>query len=211
MKWLLIALLSTSLFAYKDFGVDGRLYDIIEEDFMITLKKGIDELQKTFTPEYVQSKIIEEVNKQAFQKSLLPVCQKDNQFSGINYQYLDTDIINPAGRIVKKKGEAVLVRSKKPLNICFVSASNKIELINQINYFDKTVKELTGKEEECTYMVSDGNVVDLMKELKKTFYPTGPQYESRFNVKCYPAFVHIEEDMIYNYEMSIEHFKHGEK
>lgn len=212
MKFLLITLLiCVNVFAYKDFGTEGHLYEIKEKDIMKEIEKEVKDYQAKMNPDEMKRQIEREINKQAFYSSKLPLCEKDSTEKMPNYQYYQQDIINPAGRVIKKAGDSFIYRSPKQWNVCFINAKNKIEMINQINYYDKLVKEISGGNEECVYMISDRNVLELNKEFEpRSFYPSTEAYEKRFGVKCYPAMIHIEDDMKYNYEMSMEHFKHSE-
>jgi hypothetical protein len=210
MKKILIAcLLTSSIFAeYIDLGTEGHLYKIKEQDIMIDIKGGVNELQKKFTKEYVSNKIKEEINRQAVGHTDLPFCKKDNNTVEPNYYIIKEDIYNPAGRLIKQKGESVIVNNQIPLDICFIDASNEKEAENQINFYRKTVKQLSGKNATCTFMVAKKNILDLDKKFWPTeFYPTGKGYEQNFGVSCYPTLIHIDKDKRFKFELSMERFK----
>lgn len=202
--------LSASLFGFTDFGVHGKLYENKEPDIKKMIEKEVKEYEAKMNPDEIHEIIKKEVKKQSKGKTKLQFCKEDRQNKGPNYQTLEMDITNPVGRVYKKKGEKVLLRSEKPLDVCFIDATYLPEMKNQIAYFDKTVKELSGKEAECIYMVSGHSVLDIHKLYpNKEFYPTRATYEERFDVQCYPTLIHIEDDMKYDYEISIDYFKHS--
>jgi len=209
-KYLTYILVSSFLLAdhYIDLGVEGHLYPIVEHSFLEDLNEGVKEFQKTFTPEKVKKEVIKQIRQQATGHTKLPLCQESNKRAEYNYIPILSDIYNPAGRLVKKKGEKVLVNNDIPFDICFISGDNIKEVENQIKFYDKVTKKLSGKQSECIYLVSNRNVLQLDKKYyPRMFYPTGKGYEDSFNVSCYPTMIHLENDKRFIFESKMDKFK----
>ncbi|HIP33980.1 MAG TPA: hypothetical protein EYG89_04520 [Bacteroidia bacterium] len=201
---LSIALLSSTLFSIEDYGIQGKLYKIKE----ISLNKEIKDAVKDFklSKKDIQDKVVSEVKKQAYGKSKLPYVDKVSIKESENYQILQQDIINPLGRIYKRKGEKVLMKTFQPLDLCFVDGTNMEMLLNQIMYFDRVSEKNAGG--DCTYMVSGRSVLELNKRFfPRRFYPARDSYEKRFFITSIPTYVHIENDRRKVYSFPIQMFK----
>ena len=199
---------ATEKIEIKDFGIDGHMYDIVEENMMKTIKDKTDNFK--ITKKQMRKILKNEMEKQAVGTTNLPFGKEKKEYSEKNFQVLQQDVFNPLGRIYKKKGEKVYINSPKPLDICFIDGSNPILLKNQIKYFDKLVTKTNSI--RCIYMVSNKSVLDLNTEYyPRIFYPANKAYEERFMVKSIPTYIHIEKDRKYFYSYPIEMFKHEVK
>ena len=215
MKNLFILLtLSTAIFAsqpkeYIDLGTEGHVYKITEKSFMKDIEEAVAETQKEFDQGKVKKEVIKQIRSQATGHTNLPLCQESRKRAEYNYIPILQDIYNPAGRLIRKKGDKVLVNNDIPFDICFISGNNKEEIDNQIKFYDKITKKLSGKNSECIYMVSNRNVLQLDKKYyPRMFYPTGKGYEETFNVSCYPTLIHLENDKRFIFETPMDKFKH---
>jgi len=206
-KYLLLGLIVSSLYSksdFIDFGIDGHMYDIKEENIRQTIIDKVDNFK--ISKEDLTEKIKKAMREQSVGTTNLPFGEEVTAYVEDNYQILNQNIRNPAGRIIKKKGDRVLLNTPKSLDICFIDGSNDILLKNQIKYFDAVVSKKHGL--SCVYMVSNKSVLDLNKEYyPRLFYPSKSAYERRFMIKSIPTYIHIEKDKKYFYSFPIEMFK----
>jgi hypothetical protein len=202
MKFLIILFLSSYLCAnFIDLGIDGPQYDIKETDFLKTMENGLNDINYT----KIESDFKKSLDKQLHGENNLPVCKEDYQFKDKDYIVLKQDIYKPSGDVYKKKGEKIYTPIPKPLNICFIDGTNSILIKNQMDYFD----ELTNH--SCIYHVSKTNIMDLYEKYplrQRDIYPTKSGYEERFNVKCLPTLIHLNQNDRYRIELNINQFKH---
>jgi len=195
---------ATEKIKIKDFGIDGHMYDIVEENMMQTIRDKADNFQ--ITKEKMRAILKREMKKQSVGTTELPFGKEKKEYSEKNYQILNQDVVNPLGRVIKKKGDKVLLNTPKSLDICFIDGADPVLLKNQIKYFDKLVTKTNGL--RCVYMVSNKSVLDLNKEYyPRLFYPSKSIYEQRFMIKSIPTYIHIEKDRKYFYSYPIEMFK----
>jgi len=193
-----------------DFGVSGHEYRIPEENLMRTIESEVEAFQKKLSKDKLQGIIKEEIKTQSIGYSNLPTVTRVSAYEVDNYQIIDQDIKNPAGRIWKRKGEKVLMNTIQPLDLCFVDGSNMLTLLNQIEYFDAVAKQKSNS--ECTYMISGRSVLFLNNKLApRVFYPAKKAYEDRFLVKSLPTYIHIEGTKKLVYSFPISMFKHKVK
>jgi hypothetical protein len=208
---LAILLSSTAVFAtmasetspaiYTDFGIQGKQYDIKEENIMDMIKTNVKAFKSDIN---VQKTIESELLIRSTGKTSLPLCLKDfNKAPEPDYFSVPEDVLNPVGRKVLSKGELIKskLKSMQILDLCFVDGRNKIVLDNQIISMLKT-------NPKCTFMVSDESVLDVRKRFENiNIFPTSEQYEKRFGVKCYPTIIHMEEDTKQIKQISYEKYK----
>ena len=193
-----------------DLGKSGHTYDIPEGSMLEFLENGAKELQSTLTKDKLAEIIKSEIKRHSIGYSDLPNIKTVTAYETDNYQIIDKDIRNPAGRLWKKKGEKVLMNTLQPLDLCFVDGKNLTSLLNQIDYLDKVVGQKSSV--ECTYMVANRSVLFLNDKLyPRVFYPTNKAYEDRFMVKSLPTYIHIEGAKKLVYEFPISMFKHQVK
>ena len=174
---------------YVDLGVKGRLYEIQEQDILFQIK----ETAKNFKIDQNETRkqIEEQVAKAANRTTKLPLCDKDEFLEPeVDLYTIPTDIINPAGRMLARKGDKM--KSKLPegveLTLCFVYARNEISGDNQIKSFAKN-------NPKCLFLIANADVRGLREKYPDlTIFPTSEMQESRFGVKCFPSKVHFESD-----------------
>lgn len=184
---------------YVDLGIQGRLYDIKEQDILAQ----IEQTAKNFKldQKLVRKSVEEQIAAAANRSTNLPLCEKDEKGKSETDIYtIPTDIINPMGRMIVRKGDKI--KSKLPqgteLNICFVDARNIISGENQI-------KSFMAKEPKCLFLIANADVRNLREKFPELdIYPTSEMQESRFGLKCYPSKLHFESDQkqftYYSYE-----------
>lgn len=185
---------------YKDLGSKGHHYQIVEKDFLTTIKEGMEEIDV----EAIKKDLVRQVTEQATGDNNLSVCRDDSSKTELDYLVLEEDIYNPAGRLYQKKGTKILAGINQPLDVCFVDGSNMIALKNQIDYFDKET------DKKCIYLISNRNVLDVHKKFPdrtSSFFPSRERDEKRFNVKCMPTKVHMMGNNRTILEHSFEKFK----
>lgn len=184
---------------YTDLGIQGKLYEIKEKDILFQ----IEQTAKNFKIDKKQFRkdLEKQVAKLAKRTTKLPLCEKDKiEEAQVDLYTVPTDIINPAGRIIARKGDKM--KSKLPsgaeFDICFIDARNSVSGENQIKSFAKN-------NPRCLFLIANADVRDLrdkFPELK--IYPTSEMQENRFGLKCFPAKAHFEKDTkqfsYYNYE-----------
>lgn len=208
--FLIAAIITFSFSDVIDLGTDGQLYEITEENLYKTIEDSVKELQ--VNPEIIQNQIKEAVKKQSFGETDLPFGTETKIYEDINYQVLEQDIVNPLGRVFKKAGDKILMDTYPALDLCFVDGSDMTMLRNQIKYFDEIVKQKSGNDAECTYMVSNRLVLELNREYHpRLFYPSKKAYEDRFMVKSIPTYIHIIGKKKYFYSLPMDMFKHEVK
>ena len=205
-----LILISSTLFSeVVELGIHGHMYDIQEEHFMEEVKRKINDKAKQMNFKKLAK---ESVMKGSIGKTDLPFGQELTSYEMDNYQILQHDVLNPAGRVFKKKGEKLIINTQRPISICFIDGSNKIMFQNQIDYFDKVTKKKYGEFAECTYMVSNKSVIELREEyFGRKFYPSQKIYEDRFMVKSIPTYIHMEKTKRQVYTFPIDMFKHEVK
>lgn len=188
---IFLILINTILFSkIVDFGIQGQMYDIEEENMNNIIKSKLAEIQSASNKKMIKKALKKKINAAAVGTTELPFGKEMKTYQEDNYQILERDIVNPYGRVFRKKGEKVLINTTKPLDICFIDGANKEILYNQIEYFDMV---LAKKERECTYMVSNINVFKLNKKYApRKFYPSKEIYEERFMIKSIPTYIHID-------------------
>ena len=184
---------------YVDLGIQGRLYEIKEKDILFQIEQTaknfkIDEKQ-------IRKDIEDQVAAAAKKTTKLPLCDKDvKEEAQTDFYIVPTDIINPMGRLIVKKGDKM--RSKLPqgaeLNLCFIDARNQISGENQIKSFAKN-------NPKCLFLVANADVRDLREKFPNLdIYPTSEMQETRFGLKCFPSKLHMEGDQkqftYYDYE-----------
>jgi hypothetical protein len=211
--FLYIFILSASLSAkYIDLGISGNLYEIKEDNILIEMRKELKDLSKKINNEKLKTYIKEDIYKQSVGHSKLPFCLKDKKTVELNSFKLQEAIINPLGRVIKKKGDSITIKNPIPLDLIFVDGSNLIELKNQIDYFDEMSKTLSGSTVNTDYFVMNRSVIELNKKYQpRMFFPSRESYEKHFKINCYPTWIHLEGDKRYKFEVSIEKFKHRGK
>lgn len=207
MKFFTIILfICISLFAqqdkYIDFGVNGRTYPILENDFEEEIKKKVQEFK--IDQEEVRKQVIAEVKKAALKTTNLPLCLKDkNMKPEIDYVAVPENVFNPLGRLIYSKGQKLesKIPAGKTLDLCFVDGRNKIATKNQINELSKIYPK-------CIFLIANENVLYLREEFKdKEIFPTSKPQEDRFGIECYPATVHMELNTKENKYYSYDRFK----
>jgi len=183
----------TLLSAVENLGTNGSTYSIKEPNFQIEMSAGITKLQnsKEFSKEGIKKKIVEKINAQSRFDSSLPLCQETRTRKLLNNVSVPEDIHNPAGRLVYRKGDLVLVKNPVEVSMAFLSATNPYLLIKNMNEF-KTFSKNTmpgGK----TALITGADIRNLKsKELLSFIYPSSREMEKAFNVRCYPTFVRLK-------------------
>jgi len=187
---------------YKDFGKYGKTFPILEKDIEEEIEKQVKNFK--YDSSNIQEKITEQVKESAYESTSLSLCLKDNyQKPVIDYATLPEDVINPFGRKIYSKGEKIEsnIPSGRELNLCFIDARNMISASNQINFLKK-------KKEDCLFIVANKNVLALREKFpEEKIFPTSKSQEERFNLKCYPALLHMEKNTIEKNYYSYEQFK----
>lgn len=204
---LLIGLLISSIYAetiepkeYYDFGVEGHLYDIQEEDFHVKFLKEIKEnieLNKNY-----EEDVKENIQKLATFKSDLPLCLNDKMIEEIDYAEVPEDIINPLGRLIYKKGEKIESKLKagKEFAIFYIDGRNSENMHNQINKIKSNYKQ-------SFFLVNNYDVLKLAEQYPdKEFFPSSKGQEDRFNVRCYPSKVEFFDNKRRIYNLSYDKF-----
>ena len=199
-KIMFLLCLPFFLFSYEDLGQKGHMYDIVEEDFMVTIKNELKKLDI----EALKQEFKQQIIQQATGSSNLPLCRDDNNREEDDYLVLKQDLYTPTGRLYQKKGTKVLAPLQYPLDLCFVDGSNLTVLKNQIDFFDKKT------DQKCIYLVKDRNILnvhDIYPNRSSSFFPVKERDEKRFNVSCYPSMVHLIGNTRTISEHSYEKFK----
>lgn len=204
--FIVIICMVASLFAqqdkYIDFGVNGRTYPILENDFEEQMKKNVKDFK--INQEEIETQVISEIKKAALKTTNLPLCLKDKYMKPeIDYVAVPENVFNPLGRLIYSKGQKLESRIPvgKSLDLCFVDGRNKIATKNQINELSKIYPK-------CIFLVANENVLYLREQFKdKEIFPTSKPQEDRFGVECYPATIHMESNTKENKYYSYDRFK----
>lgn len=195
-----LLLANTEPVPYIDFGVEGHLYNIEEEDFHLKLLKGIKEsgfLEKDFTEE-----IKDEVKKISNFKSELPLCLNDNKREELDYNITAEDMYNPMGRLIHKSGEKVdaVVKVGSEFSIFFIDGRNEENLKNQIS-------KIKSEYVNSFFLVNNYDTIKLSsKILNRDFFPSTKAQEERFNIRCYPSKVDFQGNKRIITELSYDKF-----
>lgn len=190
---------------YMDFGIQGKLYKIIEPDMYEVIisaaKEWSDNLDKKKLEEIVKS----EVDKRAtfIDKETLMCKETYSTKWKDDYFTYKMDYYNPMGRLIYKKGDKRLTPSlPEEKHLCVIDATLMVEAINQINFFQK---ETNGN---CVYVVSNRNVMELWDKFPSyEIYPSTAELNNRFDIKCLPVKIDMFGTKIKNNYYSIEMFK----
>jgi len=189
---------------YYDFGVCGKEYEITEPDFYQMIIEGAQDYVKKMDREEIKKQLEKEVAKKAKFITNKAFCSKNYQGEWYNdYYTYKMNVYNPLGRLIFKKGEKRLVPPiPERRNICFVDGRNKIELFNQISFFNKK------NNHNCLFIVSNYDVRKLWEKYPgEDFYPGNDYIMKRFNVKCLPAEINMYQSQNRENYFSIEQFK----
>ena len=189
---------------YVDFGVQGKEYEIKEEDFYKTIIEGAKNIK--LDKNKLKLDLEKEVNRLAHFKTKVPYCKDSVVFdSKTEYYTFQGDYFNPMGRVIYKKGDRI---KTPPLpdgitkELCFIEGSNKISLANQITFFNKETND------SCLFLVSNANIVDLRNKYQGyQFFPAADMFFDRYDISCLPAKVHFEKSNFQKTNYSIEEFK----
>lgn len=187
---------------YIDLGTHGKEYKILENDILVEIETEAKKF--SFNSKEVQDTVKKQVIEAAFETTEKPLCVKDiHKMPEIDYASIPENIYNPVGRKIYSKGDKIKAPLKggQILDLCFID-SRIIEVgKNQINSFIKT-------NPECTFLVANKNVLSL-REIYPSLkiFPTSKSQEDRFNVDCYPAIIHMENDTKETFYHSYDKFK----
>jgi len=188
--------------SYKDFGVFGKTYPILETPFMDILKKRMEEYK--LSQKNIKDQVMNQIKMAAFESTELPLCKDySKEKPKEDFITIQMDIINPFGRVIYKKGDKIKseIKNGKILDLCFIDYRNKIVGKNQINELKKIYPD-------CMYIVANKNVLSIRKDFPNLdIYPTSKGQEDRFGIKCYPSVVHMEKDTIQKTYYPYEQFK----
>ncbi len=204
-KYLLLCLVSLNLYSFEDFGTYGRTYDIKEENFQDILER---ETKDFFSKYNLKQKVADGVKSASLFKTTRPFCKNSFKKADIDYSIIPEDIYSPAGKLLKRKGDKIVIPTEKPINLCFVDGTNSIALENQIDYF----KRITEKTGGCYFMVANSPVLDLYEKYQDIdIYPSGEAYENRFGVSCYPTVIQLMKEQRYTFTFNIQEFQHAKE
>lgn len=187
---------------FIDFGTHGKEYRILENDILEEINRETKKF--AFDSNEVKDIVQKQVIEAAFESTTKPLCVKDTyKKPEIDYAFIPEDIYNPVGRKIYSKGDKIKapLKAGQVLDLCFID-SRIIEVgKNQINTFIKQYPN-------CNFLVANKNVLSLRQvypELK--IFPTNKSQEDRFNVECYPAVVHMENETKETFYHSYDKFK----
>jgi len=190
---------------YIDFGIAGKLYDIKEKNFLVEYENEKHKLIKYLSRDYIKKQLMKTIKKISNFQTNKPLCIRDQKIGPlVDYVKVPTNIVNPLGRIIFKKGEKIpsKIPNGKTLDLCFINGNgNKITTINEINFFKK-------QNPNCVFLVSDYNVMklrDMFPSLE--IYPSSQKQEERFELKCYPVHIHFYNDKKIYYYYNYNRFK----
>lgn len=179
--------LVASLFALKDFGVVGNLYDISEPNLMAEIKKAAKEINKTALTQDVKKSF----NENFKSHTGLVACEKNSSRTFRPIYVLKEDIVLPDGSTLYKKGY-----SFNPLS--------KLNFAEKIVFFD-------GKDQGQSTLAANiggillltrGDVRDFEKKYKKRADPSIDKYIESFNVKCVPSIIEQSGELLLIREIS---------
>jgi len=188
---------------YKDFGVEGEQYEIVEPDFEKILQNEMRKLK--ITKKNVKKQVEKSIRKAALFKSDLKLCEKNTRDNWEkDFYILQTDLYNPMGRLWKKAGTKALAPALPDgieKNICIIEGRNLIAAKNQISFFKKTIGD-------CLYLVNNRDVRDLIKFFpNEKIYPNQNSVKDRFEIDCLPAAITFKKDLRRTNYYDYEYFK----
>ena len=195
---------ATSPAPYLDLGVQGRVYDIVETDFLEDMKSEVAKYKKVLKKEQVNADIERQVEAAANRPTQLPFCKKDEDLGAVQDSFVSpVDIRNPLGRVVVKKGEVVntTMPSGVKLEICYINYANEAAGENQLN-------SMVISHPRCLFLVANKDVRDLRKKYPNyEIYPTSTYQEQRFMLNCYPSILTMENNTLHIVNYNYDDFK----
>ncbi|MFL1706575.1 hypothetical protein ACHJH3_06165 [Campylobacter sp. MOP7] len=194
----------TSPKPFMDLGIQGKTYDIQEEDFIKILDKDLQEYEKSITKGDIAKIVEEQVASAANKTTSLPLCQEDKALEAQpDYAVVPTDIRNPLGRLVYKKGDKILstMPDNIKMDICYINFINYVAGINQL-------ESMSQFNQKCLFLVANTDVRPLREKYPSfDIYPTSEFQEQRFDIKCYPSVLRLQGSTKQINEFSYETFK----
>lgn len=185
---------------YVDLGVEGHLYDIVEEDFHLKLLKEVKE--SGFMDIDHSERIKEEIQSRAIFNSQLGLCSNDKTTEEIDYATVPEDIYNPLGRLIYKKGTKLesTLKTGQEFSVFFIDGRNAENVKNQIKFLKSEYKN-------SFFVVNSKNTLDLQKEYpNEEFFPSSYGQEGRFKINCYPTRLDFVGNKVKKSEFSYDRF-----
>jgi len=174
----IILTISINSYAYKDFGVQGLMYDIIEENGNDLIEREIKDINYTS----INNKLKLDYNKAFTSNVFYKESYTDKNTKIKDIVVAKTDVIGKDGNIIAKKGDYIesYIPKGTELNICFIDGGINTVLVDYI------VKEFG----RCLYMVNKKDSREFKQKYKYESYPIGGQNSiiaERFNIKTLPT------------------------
>ena len=189
---LIILVFTTSAIAIEQpysFGVQGKVYDVKEDDMLDLIKTRLDE----YLANHNVKKTLQKAVQRQFQNNInFPVCKEEKSFINKMEFTVQEDIFFK-GQYIAKKGDKYKLLERNPLNgyIFFANYNNEDDkelLIELINAY---------KEKNIRINIVNGNLYNAKKDIENKF----PELNNinigkasklimqKFNLKCIPVII----------------------
>jgi len=189
---------------YYDFGVQGKEYNITEPDMYQVILEGVSEFQTEENIQKIRARIKEIVSERAIFKTDKSSCSV-NKISKWEKDYFTykSDVVNPMGRVISKKGEKALTPPLKMERfLCFIDGKDPKTIKDQVEFFQNKTSG------QCIYAASNIDVRKLWKSFPGLdFYPSSEELLTRFKVPCAPSIVRMRGSETQRETFSIKQFK----
>lgn len=161
-----------------DFGEQGVLFDIEEENGMDLIDRKIKDLNTT----KITNELIASIDGHFYPKTKFKESSIQKSEESEDLVLLDRDIVDPDGRILYKKGDSIpsIIPVGQKIEICFINGADD----------EKVLKEVLAAFGNCTYMVANADARVFKEKYKVQAFPINTQneiYLNRFKVEALPT------------------------
>jgi len=190
---------------YADFGVEGKQYEIVEDDIYKAILTAAQQFEKDLNTTEVKNMVKDQIKERATFNTSLSNCKKTTSTNWEDDYFTFThDYYNPFGRLVFKKGDKHLAPPVPgERHVCFIDGTIKLIANNQIDFFKK-------QDPNCVFLISNRNVMDFYDKYPKLeIYPASQGFFDRFGIKCIPAMLDFKDVQKRIRYFNIGNFKSG--
>ena len=184
---------------YKDFGIDGKLYNIVEENGNDMIDKGLKDINITQ---------INNILKQEVEESFISHIRLPDSTQTLTVKQKDLvparwDVIGLDGTIMAKKGDLILSKIPQGMSfsLCFINGDDPKEILDYVvNEFGK-----------CVYMVNNIDSRAFNKIYGFETYPISKQvkeYLTRFGISKFPTKITKKSSYLYTQTLNIVELKY---
>ena len=186
--------LTTSITFAKDFGTQGHIYQITEQEFLQMIAERLNKIDIKKEQEKMQRVVRDRVQNPRAVEAVKPAAATRSFYFDPTYT-LDQDVVLPCGKILHKAGTKVNPLEHMDLNrrLLFIDA-RKIEQVKWLREeLDKPLPDQKEPVEDRVILVggSPSTLKELLKDehKHKVYFDQGGELTTRFGITGSPAVV----------------------